>query len=140
MWSVLSVQDGAYRVPAGPRFVLHVYLLFRHVSLINTFKHLKDALYVILWLLYCLEFLSIDQILFVIYQSAYLSIYPSIYLSIYLSIYHTYLSIYLYIGPKIVNKLLKMGSNLPLPGPLNSKPCFFLLLQLTYVLNPCYFV
>ena len=68
--SVLSVQDGAYRVPAGPRFLLLVYLLFSHVSFINTFKHVKDALYVILWFLYCLGFLSIEQILFVIYPSS----------------------------------------------------------------------
>ena len=74
MLSVLSVQDGAHRVPAGPRFLLHVYLLFSHVSSINTFKHVKDALYVILWFLYCLGFLSIEQILFVIYVSIYLSI------------------------------------------------------------------
>ena len=65
--SVLSVQDGAHRVPAGPRFLLHVYLLFSHVSFVNTFKHVKDALYVILWFLYCLGFLFIEQILFVIY-------------------------------------------------------------------------
>ena len=64
--SVLSVQDGAHRVPAGPRFLLHVYLLFSHVSFM-TFKHVKDALDVILWFLYCLGFLSIEQILFVIY-------------------------------------------------------------------------
>jgi hypothetical protein len=51
------------------RFILHVYLLFNHVSFINTFKHIKDALYVILWFLYCLGFLSIEQILFVIYLS-----------------------------------------------------------------------
>ena len=73
--SVLSVQDGAHRVPARPRFLLHVYLLFSHVSFINTLKNLKNALYVILWFLYCLGFLSIEQILFVIYLSIYLSIY-----------------------------------------------------------------
>ena len=57
------------RVPAGPRFLLHVYLLFSHVSFKNTFKHVNDALYLILWFLYCLGFLSIEQILFVIYPS-----------------------------------------------------------------------
>ena len=56
-------------LPAGPRFLLHVYLLFSHVSFINTFKHVKDALYVFLWFLYCLGFLSIEQILFVTYLS-----------------------------------------------------------------------
>ena len=76
----LSVQNGAHRVPAGPRFLLHVSLLFSHVSFINTFKHVKDALYVILWFLYCLGFLSIEQILFVI------SLCISLYLYIYLSI------------------------------------------------------
>ena len=57
----------------SPRFLLHVYLLFSHVSFINTFKHVKDALYVILWFLYCLGFLSTKQILFVIYISIYLT-------------------------------------------------------------------
>ena len=51
--------------------------------------HVKDALYVILWFLYRLGFLSIEQILFVIYQSIYQSI---LYLYVYLA-----LSIYLYI-------------------------------------------
>ena len=78
-------------LPTGPRFLLHVYLLFSHASLINTFKHVKDALYVILRFFYCLGFLSIEQILFVIYLSIHLSIYIiytnlSIYISIYLSI------------------------------------------------------
>ena len=52
-------------------------LLFSHVSFINTYKHVKDALYVISWFLYCLGFLSIEQILFVIYLSIYLSYYTS---------------------------------------------------------------
>ena len=51
----------------GTRFLLHVYLLFSRVSFINTFKHVKGTLYLILWILYCLVFLSIEQILFVIY-------------------------------------------------------------------------
>ena len=54
-----------YLVPAGPRFLLHVYLVC-HVSLIKTSKHVKEALYVILWFLYCLGFLSIEKILFLI--------------------------------------------------------------------------
>ena len=31
---------------------LNIYLFLRHVSLINTFEHVKDALIVILWFLY----------------------------------------------------------------------------------------
>ena len=73
MYIHLSVQDGAHRVPTGPPFLLHIYLLFSHVSFINTFKHVKDALYVISWFLYCLGFLSIEQILFVIFPIIYLS-------------------------------------------------------------------
>ena len=65
---LLNLQLTVYL--AGPRFLLHVYLLFSHVSFINTFKHVMDALYVILWFLYCLGFLSIEQILFVIYLPA----------------------------------------------------------------------
>ena len=44
---------------------------------------MKGALYIILWFYIVLEFLSIEQILFVIYLSIYISIYLSIYLQIY---------------------------------------------------------
>ena len=52
--------------------------IVRHVSFINKFKHVKVALYVILWILYCLGFLSIEQILFVISSiTAYILCRPS---------------------------------------------------------------
>ena len=72
-----------------PGLAFFCILIYCSVSFINTFKHLKDTLCVILWFLYCLGFISIEQILFQILFVIYLSyIYLSIYLSIFLSIYH----------------------------------------------------
>ena len=79
---------------------LHVYLLFSHVSFINTYKHVKDALYTYIYLMvFVLSWISFHrQMLFVIYLSMYLSIYLSIYLCLYIYLYiflSVYLSIYL---------------------------------------------
>ena len=43
--SFMSNQGGAYKDHVGSRF-WHVYLLYSHVSLINTSKHAKGTLYV----------------------------------------------------------------------------------------------
>ena len=44
---LLRVPQAGAKLLKG-RVLSHVYLLFSHVSFINTFKHVKDALYVIL--------------------------------------------------------------------------------------------
>ena len=91
----------------NPSLYLSIYLLFSHVSFINTFKRVKDTLYVILWFLYFLGFLFIEQIIFVIYLSIYLYIRLSIYLYFYLSIYISiYLSPSAWITPGCLSRML----------------------------------